>query len=319
MDRSGTGRAKVLLLGLALFTSPLAGLRIPRPLTPTPMRPPEPFLRLTIPDLEPDLAALLDKLTAYAGRLERSILDFVCREEILETIDYGLDASSRSPRPLMDWSADGRSATVRIPSRRGARIKRTYVYDYQCVRGKSGLLRESRILLEDDGKKVRVPNATLKTEVFVFGTPLLGPVGVFGERFRPYYDYAVTGREEIDGRPVVVIEAVPAVDRPGATNLYGKAWVGAADGELLKIEWSESRIGRREIFEARAETYKLRPRITLRSEFSAERNGIRFPSRLWMEEAYLNERDRAFVRSRTAVVYKDFKFFTVEVGDIEIR
>jgi hypothetical protein len=112
---------------------------------------------------------------------------------------------------------------------------------------------------------------------------------------------------------------VPAVERPGATNLYGKAWVGDPDGEILKIEWSESRIGRREIFEQRAEKYRLKPRITLRSEFSAEKNGIRFPSTLWIEEAYLNARGRAFIRSTTTVAYKDFKFFTVEVGQVDIR
>ncbi len=56
-----------------------------------------------------------------------------------------------------------------------------------------------------------------------------------------------------------------------------------------------------------------KPRITLRTEFSVEKNGIRFPSKLSLEEAYLTERGRVFVRSETNVVYKDFKFFTVEV------
>jgi len=57
----------------------------------------------------------------------------------------------------------------------------------------------------------------------------------------------------------------------------------------------------------------LTPRITLTSEFAVEKNGLRFPSRLVAEEAYLNDRGRTFVRSTTAVAYKDFKFFTVEV------
>ncbi len=149
--------------------------------------------------------------------------------------------------------------------------------------------------------------------------PLLGPVGIFAERFRPFYEYRIVGREKVDRKPALIIEALPAVERPGATNLYGKAWVGEADGEILKIEWSESRVGRREIFEQRAEKYGLKPRITLRSEFSAEKNGIRFPSTLWIEEAYLNERGRAFIRSTTTVAYKDFKFFTVEVGQVDIR
>jgi len=32
-----------------------------------------------------------------------------------------------------------------------------------------------------------------------------------------------------------------------------------------------------------------------------------------LAEAYLNARGRAFVRSTTAVTFRDFKFFTVEV------
>lgn len=49
------------------------------------------------------------------------------------------------------------------------------------------------------------------------------------------------------------------------------------------------------------------------SEFQAEKNGLRFPTQLYIEEAYLDKRGRPFVRSKTTVTYKDFKFFTVEV------
>jgi len=178
---------------------------------------------------------------------------------------------------------------------------------------KERAIRETRTLLEENRKKKNEPDAELKTSNFVFGTPLLGPAGLFGERFQRDYDYKITGQDKIDRRPVIVIDAQPRADAPDAKNLYGKAWVDAATADILKIEWSEKRVGRYEIFEKRGESYKLKPRITIRSEFSAEKNGIRFPSKLSIEEAYVNERGRVVVRSETTVTYKDFKFFIVEV------
>jgi len=49
------------------------------------------------------------------------------------------------------------------------------------------------------------------------------------------------------------------------------------------------------------------------SELKIEKNGVRFPNALSIEEAYVDENGRAFVRSKVDVVYTDFKFFTVEV------
>ena len=49
-----------------------------------------------------------------------------------------------------------------------------------------------------------------------------------------------------------------------------------------------------------------------------QKNGIRFPSRLVFEEAYINPRGEKFTRSETTVIYKNYKFFTVEV-DIKYK
>ena len=84
-------------------------------------------------------------------------------------------------------------------------------------------------------------------------------------------------------------------------------------GDILKIEWSDSRVGGYDVFKKRAVLYNRTPRLVIRSEFRAEKNGVRFPSRLFVEEAYLNAAEQAKVRSKTEVEYKDFKFFTVEV------
>jgi hypothetical protein len=261
---------------------------------------------------DPVLTALLRKLSAYAARLEGSVLDFVCREEIAESINYALDQVRSRPDIISNWAVGGTFGMSWV-GRPSAKEKDAYEYDYQCVRDKNRALRETRTLLKENGKPASEPGTGLKTQNFVFGTPLLGPVGIFAQRFQSAYTYRILGHDKVGNTPAVIIEAEPLYDMPGTTNLYGKAWVGADDGEILKIEWNDARIGNRAVFEERAARYKLKPRITLRSEFSAEKNGIRFPSKLWIEEAYVTERGRVFVRSQTIVAYTDFKFFTVEV------
>ena len=255
------------------------------------------------------LEALLAKAAEYCRKLESSAFDFVCREEISETIDPNLDIVRNGPLSIdPGWTTYAGPSVIISWARK---TKRSFVYDYQCVRA-GRTIREMRTLLEENGKKKVVPNATLQTSVVVFGTALLGPVGLFGERFQPDYDFAIAGEEKIGKIRVLVVDAKPKPGVPPIRNLYGKAWVNPATGDILKIEWSESRVGRFDVFEKRGQLYNRKPRLVIRSEFSAEKNGIRFPSRLSVEEAYLKESGRAFVRSKTEVVYKDFKFFTVK-------
>jgi hypothetical protein len=257
----------------------------------------------------PDLGALLARVAEYCRKLEASAFDFVCREEIAEKINPSLDIPE--PRPLTTgWGRP--EFDVKTISRIVREIKLSYVYDYQCVRADRSI-REIRTLIKENGKETNVPNAQLKTSVVVFGTSLMGPVGLFGERFQPDYDFAVTGQDKIGKTKVLVVDARPKPGAPSSRNLFGKAWIDPATADILRIEWSESRVGRYEIFEKRGELYKRKPRLTIRSEFSAEKNGIRFPSRLFIEEAYLNDAGRAVVRSKTDVKYTGFKFFKVDV------
>jgi hypothetical protein len=256
-----------------------------------------------------DLEAMLKKAADYCQKLENSALYFVCREEIQETIDPTLDINpNRISGFDWIWTSGGRIMVAGQPRR----IKKSYVHDYQCIRS-GGVIRETRTLLKEDGKSKHEPNATLKTSVVVFGTVLMGPVGLFGERFQPDYDYSITGQDKVGKQPVVIVDARPKSGAPETGNLYGKAWVDPATADILKIEWNDSRVGRYEIFKKRGEQYNRTPRLIIRSEFRAEKNGIRFPSHLSVEEAYLSESGRAFIRSKTDVTYKDFRFFTVEV------
>jgi hypothetical protein len=258
-----------------------------------------------------DLGSILKKLAEYCSRLENAAFDFVCLEEIKEKIDPALDLK-RPRETLKDWAfwdlARWNSSDRPMPNK----INNSYLYDYQCVRA-NRQIRETRTLLQEGRRKTREPNAQLRTAVVVYGNALLWPVGLFGERFQSHYDYKIAGEEMGEGRHLIVIDATPKLGVPEARSLYGKAWVDRQTLDILKIEWSEKHIGRYEIFTKRGELYKRTPRLRVRSEFAAEKNGIRFPSSMFIEEAYLNDRGRVFVRSLTTVVYRNFKFFTVEV------
>jgi len=256
------------------------------------------------------LDSLLKKMAAYCLRLESAAFDFVCLEEITENINPALDV--KPPESLKEWTfRDQQRRKYGFPQEL-KKIKNSYIYDYQCIRDNREI-REMRTLLEENKKKTNEPKAKLKTSIVVYGNALLSPVNIFGERFQPDYDYKIIGEDKINGRQVIIIDAVPKPEAPDTKNLYGKAWVDAETSDILKIEWSEKRIGRYDIFERRGERCKRKPRLTLHSEFQIEKNGIRFPSSMFIEEAYINKRGRAFVRSETTVIYKDFKFFTVEV------
>jgi hypothetical protein len=306
LSRSVSGPALAVVLVGSLVLA--AGAGTPRPPTQ------EPPIAVSQP---PALASILAKAAEYCRRLEGSAFDFVCREEIRETIDPKLDVSVKGGRidPNTALNLGLRQSDFLGPAlvvRTVRKIHRSYVYDYQCIRA-GRAIREIRTLLEENGKKKNVPDAELQTSTVVWGTALLGPIGLFGERFQGGYDYALRGSEPVNGVAAALVEAKPKPGAPPNRNLYGQAWIDPATGDILKIEWSEGRVGNFDVFARRGEIYKRTPRLTIVSEFSVEKNGLRFPSRLSVEEAYLKDSGKPFIRSRTEVAYKDFKFFTVEV------
>ncbi len=257
---------------------------------------------------EEEWRPLLKKAAEYCRRLERSALDFICLEEISEKLDLSRDVSLDMAKP--------RGGSGDKVVRRGQEIPRgsitnAYVYDYQLVR-KAGRARESRILLEENGEKKSVKDAPLKTLSFVYRNILFGPLGVLSEAAQALHDFTPAGEEVLDGRRVFIIEARP---KSGLRTeyLFGKVWIREGDGAILKILWNPEGVGRQELFKDRADRYGSQVRLTMVSDLSVEKNGIRFPSRFWIEEAYLVPGGEKFIRSETTVVYRNFRFFTVDV------
>jgi len=259
-----------------------------------------------------DLLDFLRKAAAYCQRLEKANLNFVCEEEIEERVDPSLDARQAPKSKEGSSTITGAKRPPVVPPWNIRESKRTFLYDYQCIR-QGGQVQETRTLLKENGEERNEPRAKLATSTFVYANVLQGPVGIFAERFQGLYDYRFTGNDKVGDRPVAMIEAVPKPGLPESRNLYGRAWVDIETADILKVEWSEKRVGHFDIFEERGKALHREPRITIRSEFRTEKNGIRFPSSLFIEEAYVRDSGRAFIRSTTRVNYRNFRFFTVEV------
>jgi hypothetical protein len=268
---------------------------------------------------EIDLPSLLQKAAEYCQRLEGSIFDFFCREEIEETIDVTLEPI-KPGAPLDEWSYGGGSNRRGIYSIAGkvSKFKNSFVYDYQCIRAER-VLTEKRTLLKEGKEERNVPNAKLELSGLVYFNNLLSPINLFGERSQPDFDYRVVGKEKFEKKPVLVVEAKLKAGVIEPKCLLGKAWIDPGTADILKMELTQKPTGGLEVFAKREAQYDRKLRLTLRTEFSAEKNGIRFPSRLLIEEAYLNKMGRAYVRSKTNVVYSNFKFFTVETESRIIR
>jgi hypothetical protein len=250
----------------------------------------------------PTLDEILQREAEYCRRLELAALDFVCIEDITEKIDQSKDIN------LVKWSSPR--------DRPLTSVKRTFLYDFQFIR-KGGSIKETRTLLKLNGRDMEVKDAKLETGNFIYKNAVLAPVGIFGDKWHESFNYKITGDATVGGRSCLIISAVPKGTQPEIDFLSGRAFIDKATLDILKIEWSEQKIGNYEAFVKRGERYKMKPRISVTSEFEAEKNGIRFPTRHLIEEAYFGaagmDSPGKFVRSRTTVLYRDFKFFTVSV------
>jgi hypothetical protein len=225
------------------------------------------------------LASVLKKSAEYCRRLDRAALDFICLEEVTET--------TRSLTPHTDL----------------------YLYDYQLVR-KDRETKERRNLVAVNGKKADVRDSPLHTVAFQYKNVLFGPVGLLSSAWQAYHDFRLAGEETIaDGR-MVIVEAAPnsflLTPHP-----YGKVWI-KEDGSVLKIVWDQRSLGNFQSIEAWAQAHEVELAITALTEFGIEKNGLRFPSRSFSQYAYVDKSNRKFINAEISILYKDYKFFTVE-------
>ncbi len=246
-----------------------------------------------------ELGAILKNCAEYCERLANSVLFFVCQEKIKEEVMYSrVVVTSKTqltfPRTYRSGSA-----------------KNIYVYDYQLFR-KGDQIKEQRTLIEHNGEKKHEENAQLQTRFFTHENIIFGPIGLLSSFWQPHHDYKILKKAKFKGDRAVIMEAVPKPESE-IEHLYGKIWVRKSDFSILKIEWDQKSIRGFEYVEEIAERLKANPRIVLTAEYGIEKNKIRFLSRFSLDEIYIIKRGRRrFQRSKTEVLYDDYKFFTVK-------
>lgn len=246
---------------------------------------------------------ILEAAGAYCRRLEEASLYFVCREEVKERLAADLVNGS----PATEIIKRAAASKLLGPSLRYQ--VHAWVYDYQLFR-KKGWASETRILLEEDGKVKREENASLKTSRFEHKFVVLGPVGLLSEKAQFTHDYRIVQETDIEGEPVLVIDVRPSGEE--TSSLFGRAWVRERDGAVLKVEWEPISMRNYAAIEDLAKQSGAQPRFKFSSEYSFETSGLRFPSSYEVTEAY-HISIQTVTLSTTNVVYKDYKFFQVEV------
>jgi hypothetical protein len=253
---------------------------------------------------EPQLLnRLLVRAADYCARLSRASLDFVCLEEVSEKTYEQSPFSPPSPGAFL--------------GRRNDIVEHRYLYDYQFVT-EDGQKTEKRRILQIDGIKRKAEDTALDTTTFFYQNVLFGPVDLLAGSRQGFYRYTLRGREFMAGQAVAVIEAVPAPGLAISVN-QGTIWIRESDAAILKIVWNVRSMENSAAIRETAKKYNGTPQILQVTEFQVEKNGVHFPNRFSVEEAYVNKKGKKLVRSVLDAVYRDYKFFTVEVETSSIK
>jgi hypothetical protein len=254
----------------------------------------------------PELAVILERCAAYCEKLENSALYFVCTETMRDEVFE--PRLQKTPEINPGRLSSGRVLRQEIVGKRTA--KNDFVYDYQLVRN-NGRMDESRTLLSENGRKKQERNAQLKTSGYRYKNIVFGPVVLLGRPWQSQQNYEIIGEEKVQGTKTVVIRVTP---KPGKWlgYLFGTIWVGKADSSILRIEWSQESVENYRPFQAFADKLGLKPDIVLTGEYGYEKNGIRFPSKFSIREAFRYRPDREFSSYKLTVDFSAYRFFTVE-------
>jgi tetratricopeptide (TPR) repeat protein len=252
------------------------------------------------------LNRVLPGVGKYCRKMKNSAFHFFCQEEIVELVDFSREAAHIEKIPKEYRGVDVMPV-----------IKNTYLYEYQLIKeGKE--INETRTLVKQNSIKKNQADAPLLTRGHKYEKLIFGPLALLSEFWQHRFYFKVLKEEKLWGEDTVVIEAIP-LHLYAQNHLFGSIWISKNDFTVLKIQWEPKSIGLSHQIEKKARALDAAPAITFFAEFKEEKRGIRFPSRYYLEEAYLDKKGRKYVRLRQDVTLKDYLFFVVASEVVETK
>jgi len=249
------------------------------------------------------LLPLLRRAAAYCRRLEASFLDFVCVEEVVETIDYS--------HPLTEAMLGPKLSRFGFGGERGLARKRS-LYDYRLV-GEAGKTEEVRILLLKSGKSAGQKFSELVVSHYRLMKMIYSPIELFAAGQNSSYEYHLLEERRDESGPLFVLEILPLRFLTPPLS-FGRAWL-RPDGRVQRIELNLKSIQNHETITRAALRRKRVPAVSFVVDFAKVYRGIGFPSAIRLRDAFLDENGHESLAADIAIRYDGFNFFKVETRE----
>jgi VWFA-related protein len=285
------------------------------------------------PGQSKELERLLTGAAQYCEKLKKAAFHYICKEKIAETQKPFARTRSTNLQDLsfsepQDEMLYNRSSVLDRTSPR--RITRTRVekriFNYRLI--KSGdRVKEERELDKDQeieqeiSKKAGVVSTreAIKRIRFLSGKSIFGPITILSAERQARYHFRFVGHQELQGRPVAVIEALPKSETDTAF-VYGKIWIDTENFSILKINANPNSIVGYSRLKKFAQQLNTRLFLDLETEFFKFRDGIRFPTSIRFLETYkggslITSRrgTKGWTRTQTITGYTDYMFFNIDM------
>ncbi len=248
---------------------------------------------------EARLKKILKKCDVYCRRLYNASFDFVCLEEESQWLGEG-------SRPSIN---KGLRYNIRY-NRADNSEKITYVYDYRLIR-KNKETKEMRTLVRKNDRKVKETVIDPKADHPNVEKIIFGPVAMLVRYWQDYFVYRIIGEEVLWGEQTVILDVIPR-SQMKINPLFGKVWIKETDGSVMKIELNPKSIENFQQALSQAKRDRAVPQIISVAEYGIEHIGVRFPSKFYLVNSYINKRGKRMTLAKQTHLYRDYHFFSVQ-------
>lgn len=271
-----------------------------------------------------EFARILDGCADYCAKLKAHTFDYQCTEEVLETLKPLTGSASRinpktGKREFIKYSERlQKIQNVQKPVTWGKKTSVAfvdkYLFSYRMIKGKYAM-RELRQWLTP--KEERHENLdkddVVRGSSFYSEWAIYTPASMLAKDRQARFRYRFEGYETLESRKCAIIRGIP-IDSKTTLGFHGRAWIDLEDFSVLKISADPKSINNYAIFKQSADNLNTRLHLTLEMDFGHLREGIRYPTRLFMLEIYRGGtrlsrlKPGGWERTRTEITYSDYRF-----------